>query len=133
MVTAEEFEQVLQGIKELERLRKRWRELKERSLLGTSGISCGQAKGGHSDRVFDRIAALDELEREVKAREWQLIDRIYHPFYGYCWEDERPNAPRVWDILVSRCKGESWNAIGRTQGVQGSYCKRLVQQYRKRL
>lgn len=133
MITPEAFAQLQQDIKELDHMREQVKELRARSMVCAYTASVGRSRGGHSDRVFDRVAKLDELEREVQAREWQLIDRIYHPFYGYCWGDERPNAPRVWDILVSRCKGESWNAIGRAQGVQGGYCKRLVQQYRKRL
>jgi len=133
MITPEAFAQLQQDIKELDHMREQVKELRARSMVCAYTASVGRSRGGHSDRVFDRVAKLDELEREVQNRRWELLSAIQRPIFGYCNGDDLPNARRVWDMLRRRCDGETWETIGAAYGIKSGTCRFIVRQYEKRL
>lgn len=133
MITPEAFAQLQKDIKELDLMREQVKELRARSMVCAYTASVGRSRGGHSDRVFDRVAKLDEMEREVQNRRWELLSAIQHPLFGYRNGDDLPDAWRVWDILRRRCDGETWETIGMAYGIKSGTCKGIVRQYEKRL
>lgn len=133
MITPEAFAQLQKDIKELDHMREQVKELRARSMVCAYTASVGRSRGGHSDRVFDRVAKLDEMEREVQNRRWELLSAIQHPLFGYRNGDDLPDARRVWDMLRRRCDGETWDTIGKAYGIKSNTCKVIVRQYEKRL
>lgn len=136
MITLEEFTELKDGIKQLNQLRKQWKELKARSVIGASSMSYGRAQGGYSDRVFARVAALDEIEHTIYDQQcalYTLLYKVYNPIYDCFNYDLLPNTIRVYSILEGRCLGKSWEEIGKAWEIKGSTCRDLIRRYEKQL
>lgn|GEM_PF-4169075 len=136
MITLAEFAELKTGIKELERLRKQYQNLKAQSIVGASYASYGRAHSGYADRVYTRVAALDEAEHELNNRKRELsalIDIIFNPVYDCMNFAMLPDSIRVAAILRERCEGKSWGKIGQTWGIKGSSCRHIIRRYEQQL
>ncbi|MDO4175212.1 MAG: hypothetical protein Q4D42_10665 [Eubacteriales bacterium] len=135
-ITREEFEQLEVLSKETEQLRNKLKEIQRRPIVSAYNISdCRSSRGGHSDRVFDLVAARDELERKIN-RNWlamnHFINKIYNPLS--LLSSVTPLEMRVSTALRYRyLDGISWDKIGEHWGIKGESCRRIVGKYKRTL
>lgn len=135
-ITMEEFQQIETISKQTEQMRQQLEELRQQSTVSAYDISGSRAsRCGYSDRVFDLVAARDELERKINRNRLAmdtLINKIYNPLS--LLSSGTPLDMRVSMILRFRhVDGMNWDDIGQHFGIKGESCRRIVSKYKRAL